>query len=878
MTLRPAHLPALLAAALPLCLVAQTPPAAAKPGAPVAAAPATPPTPPDPSGLKAFADVIKEAKETKGFFTIHQKDEKVWLEVSPEQLEKPFLFSFNISRGLGEKGFYAGMMGDSRLVTFRRLGNTLQFIALNPDFKAGGDKAVAFGVKASFSESLLASAPVLSKPHAERKSFLVDASALFFSDLPAMGLQLEQAYRQGYMLDKGNSSFAKARTTEDLTCFAVSAHFMAPKLMMPNPMTPPAMAPSMPGVAPDPRSFFLGFYYNLLKLPEQPMMPRAADDRVGYFLTTQYDYGQVTQNDIRQHVIHRWRLEKADPSTPVSKPKQPVVYWLDRNIPEKYRPAVTAGILEWNKAFEKAGIKDALEVKVQPDDAEWDTLDAKHASIHWLTGTDVGFAIGPSHVDPRTGEILDADIGIGEGMVRGQFELFDETFPKAPSTHLLSGRAGFMSLEEAMRERAFGTSLLEARGIFEAGSPEAERFTMAALKDLVTHEVGHTLGLRHNFRASTIWTEAQLKDPAFTRQHGLVGSVMEYNALNIALEGEPQGEYQPSTLGPWDYWVIEYGYKPFDAAEEKAALAKLAGRSHEAELAYGTDEESAGPGGVDPEVNTWDMGPDPLAYAMKRIRLSKELLDRLQKRSFKPGEPHHLLRRHVGRALSQVRLAASLATKQFGGLVTLRDHAGTGRPNLQPTSAARQREALQLLEKQVFSMDAFAFKPEFMRRMTVERISYETGFQNPDYSISGQVQALQRTALGRIYEPATAQRILDAGDKLDNPKAAFRLSELYDGVLNVVWVEARLGKEPTLQRRNLQRDHLRILVSLVLRAAPGTPEDARSLARENLSGLANQLKGAQQKPGLTKESKAHYAESLSQIQEALKAGLQRTAL
>lgn len=872
MFIRHFALPALLAAALPLALAAQGASSSAKPGA----TPATPAAP-EPGSLKPFADIVKETTETKGFFTLHRKEDKVWIEITPDQLDKPFLFSWNLSKGLGERGLYAGMMGDSQMVSFRRIGNTLQFLALNTEFKATGDKAAAFGVKDAFSESLLASAPVLCKPHPERNSILVDASALFHGDIPGMSMQLEQTYRQSYMLDKANTSFSKSRTTEDLTVFAVSAHFSTGKLMMPNPTMPPAMAPSRPGVAPDPRSFFLGFYYNLMKLPEQPMAPRMADDRVGYFVTTQQDFGQITKADIRQHHINRWRLEKADPSAAVSKPKQPVVYWLDRNIPEKYRPAVTAGILEWNKAYEKAGIKDAIEVKIQPDDAEWDTLDAKHASIHWMTGVNLSFAIGPSHVDPRTGEILDADIGIGEGMVRGQFERFDEELSSTPSTHLMTGRAGFMGLE-AMRELAFGSSLLEARGVFEAGSADAERFTMNALKDLVTHEVGHTLGLRHNFRASTIRTEAQMKDPAFTKEHGLVGSVMEYNGLNIALEGDKQGEYQPSTLGPWDYWVIEYGYKPFEPEKEVESLAAIARRSTEPQLVYGTDEESYGPGGIDPEVNTWDMGPDPLAFVKKRIQLSNELLARLQKRTFKADEPHHMLRRYVNRALGQVSMAAGIAAKQFGGLVTLRDHAGTGRPNLMPTSAERQRQALRLMEKHVFAMDAFVFKPEFVRRLSLERIDYRDGMVNPDFSISGRVQGIQRFALARAFDGGVAQRILDAGDKLDQPKTAFRLSELYDGIQNAVWIETKAGKEPSLQRRNLQRDHLRTLSNLVLKAAPGTPEDARSLARENLVALSGRLKAAVLKPGLTKEVKAHYAECQSQIQETLKAGLTRTTI
>lgn len=866
-------LPALLAA-LSLVLAAQTPaaaPAPAKPGAPTA--PATPPTPPDPSGLKPFADIIKEAKEAKGFFPVFQKDEKVWIEVSEASYERPFLLTWNTTKGIGERQLYAGMMGGSQLATFRRLGNTLQLIALNPTYQAHGEAHLALSVKDSFSESLLASAPVLSKPHPERKSVLVDASALLFVDLPGTSMALEQLYRQNYSLDRANSSFAKVRATDRQTAFTVNAHFMAPRLAMPNAMTPPAMRPSMPGTVPDPRSFFMGTIYSFLKLPETPMTPRLADDRIGYFVTTQWDFAQDRKQELRKRFVNRWRLEKKDPDAAMSEPKEPITFWVDKGVPERYQKPIVEGILEWNRAFEKIGFKNAVQAKVQPLDADWDNMDARHACIRWLVGTDVAFAIGPSTVDPRTGEILDADIGFGESMVRSSVEQVYEDFPKGLS-HLATGGAGLMTAAD-LQSAAFGMDLLEARGDVDFTTAQGEAVLLDRLKWIVTHEVGHTLGLRHNFKASTVYTDAQLKDRTFTEANGTASSIMEYTPFNIPAEGEKAGQLVSGSLGPWDHWVIEYGYKPFSPEKEAAELTRIAERSADPQLAYGTDEDNMM--SLDPTVNTFDIGPDTLAYAQKRIKLSAELCDRVQKRTLKPGEPRHLLRRQVNRALGQLGQAANIAAKYIGGATFNRDHEGTGRANINPIPAAKQREALQLLEKQLFSLEAFRFKPEFLARLTMDRTDIADAFQaSPDYSVNQRVLGIQRMALGMLMQPNVAQRILDTAEKVSDPKQAFRLPELYDGLQAAVWTEAKSGKEPSLTRRGLQREHLRALANLVLRAAPGTPEDARSLARENLTTLSLSLKTASAKPGLSKETRAHYAECQSQIQETLKAGLQRT--
>ncbi len=713
-----------LLATLGLCLVANAPKADPPKTPPPAAAPATPPAP---GALKPFADIIKEAKEIKGLFPLWQKDDKVWLEVHPDQLGKPFFFTFNVVQGLGERGMYGGMMGGSHVVYLKRTANNLQLLARNTDFMAKDGAPIARAVAEGFSDSLLANSTVLSQPHPERKTFLVEANALFLKDLPMGATNLEFAFRQPYGFDAANSSFVKLDGTPDMTGFQVNAHYSLAKLIIP-PMQMPG-APPMPFTPPprtleDVRSLFIGYYYTLAKLPEQPMAARHADDRVGHFVTTRWDWTSDLQEDERIRLVHRWRLEKQDPAAALSKPKQPIVYWMDRNIPERYRETVKAGILEWNKAFERIGFKDAIEARQQPEDADWSTHDSRHASIRWFLGIDAGFAIGPSVVDPRSGEILDADIGMSDIFTRGGRQEFREELPPTTAQFQKDPHVACTYLADAAMEAEFAVDLMVARGEFESGSAGEEAFVAGYLKDVVMHEVGHTLGLRHNFRASTLYTTEQLGNKAFTTEKGITGSVMDYTPTNIAKKGQNQGAYHMTTLGPYDYWAIEYAYRPLDPASEKEALQKLATRGEtEPLLAYATDEEAGfGPlQGMDPEVNRFDLGREPLNYLSTRIELSRELLERLQAKPMKPGEEFHKLRRGVSIALGRMGMAATNAAKYLGGVVYLRDHAGSPRTPLTPIQGARQREALKLLEKGIFDMDAFRFKPEFMARLTVNQ-------------------------------------------------------------------------------------------------------------------------------------------------------------
>jgi hypothetical protein len=403
---------------------AQTaPPASSAPN--VASAPASAPStaaapPSSPSSIRSFKETIRDAREYRGLFTLYQRDDRVWIEIRPEQFEQPFFFALNVASSIGENGLHAGERGKNWHAVFRRNGVSVQLIARNMQFVAPSNTPESAVVRQGFSDSLLASTVIASLPDPETRAVLIDASAVFLTDIPAYGLRLEHVYRQSYNFDKFNSSFNRVYAESGHSGLLVNAHYYAPKLALSSSSSSStAPQPTISGLLPDPRSLFVGFYYSLSALPAQVMRSRPADERIGHFVTTSEDLGSDTKPKTTRHIVHRWRLEKADPDAHLSEPKQPIVYWIDKNVPQKYRKSVTEGVLEWNKAFEKIGFKKAIVVKQQTELDFFHTLDSRHASIRWYAHQGTQISMGPLMVDARSGEILDADIVIADGATRG---------------------------------------------------------------------------------------------------------------------------------------------------------------------------------------------------------------------------------------------------------------------------------------------------------------------------------------------------------------------------------------------------------------------------------------------------------------------------
>ncbi len=845
---------------------------------------------PDPAAPKPFDEVIKGATRQAGYLPLWRKDEKVWLELSPEQFDKPVLMSVNIASSVGERGLYGSQMGPSWLVTFRKIGAAqVQLVALNTNYVGAGPEMSAT-VEQAFSHSLLGSAPIASAPNKDKKAILIDA-AFLLADLPGYSTALERAFRLPMALDRGNSFFEKVRVTDDLTTLNARIHFATPRIPAPPLMPSPVPQPTPPQTTPDARSLFVGYVYNFAKPADTPMAARRTDPRLGHFFDVVTDLTNDAKPNPRKHLVTRWRLEKKDPAAALSEPKQPIVFWMDKNIPKQYRKSVEAGIVEWNKAFEKIGFKNAVVAKQQPDDADWDNMDARHASIRWFVGADVGFAIGPSHSDPRTGEIFDADIGMSDVFGRGSRRFIVEDVSAEGSRPAFAkpiaapfaqwkkfGADACNYAQEAAYEMNFALDVLEARGDIAPDSPEAEAFVQGVIKDTIMHEVGHTLGLKHNFKASTVVKREQLRDKAFTEANGISGSVMDYNAYNLAIKGEKSAALNNTTLGPYDYWAIEYAYKPIDATNEEAELQRIAGRSTDPLLAYADDADAGGiPGndGIDPLANRFDLGDDPLDYYKKRLTLSRELWQRVQDRAPQPGDDAVRQRRVMLGGFRQLGRASELVGKYVGGMYTVRDLPGTtGRPAFVPVEPAKQREALQFLAKGLFNADSFRFKPEFLTGLSPDYNEWERGGL---VSIPAAVLSVQTVALDKLLSAGTASRLLDLPLYLPEAKrrGAISLPEVYSTLQDSVWSELKSGQDIDRLRRALQREHLKRVQTLLTKGSPTLPADALSLVRMTATDLQQQLQRAAGNGRLSIEARAHVKDSLSLVTEALKASMIR---
>jgi hypothetical protein len=374
-----------------------------------------------------------------------------------------------------------------------------------------------------------------------------------------------------------------------------------------------------------------------------------------------------------------------------------------------------------------------------------------------------------------------------------------------------------------------------------------------------------------------VYPLAKVSDPAWSRDKGISGSVMDYIPLNIAVKGEQQGAYVESTLGPYDYWAIEYAYRPLPKETEADELAKIAARgATDPLLAYSSDEEVIA--GLDPDVSQFDLGSDPLLYLSKRIVITQELWQRLQAKQLKPGESYDVLRRSFESGFRQVSRAATLTAKYVGGVHYVRDFAGTSRLPLTPVAPDKQRAALKLLSTGVFSAESFRFKPEFIRSLGIDYLNLsanQASELNPDFSLRTRVLGLQTRVLNQLLSDTVLARLLDSEIKVSKADEAITLNELFGALRGSIWSELKAGGPIPGPRRDLQREHLRRIATVLTRPAAGTPADAVALFREEAKQLSAQIRSAVGTGKRDAATRAHLVESAGTLDEALKAPLVR---
>jgi hypothetical protein len=835
--------------------------------------------------------VLKDAKRIAGPLPMWQKDDRVWIELAPATFGKPFLLSPKIKSGIGEATVFGGLMlqgfaggsGGPQVFEFKRVHNQVQLVARNTEVTAAAGTPEARALEASYSVSLLGSAAVASAPEAGTGAVVIEANGIFLSDLTGLGSHLQRAFRQGYSLDPRHSMVLQVRAAPKATVIETRNHYYTASLASAQPGM--LQAPGLPEWVPDPRSLFVELHFSIAPLPEVPMVSRAADARVGLFTNTRLDFSSDKPRSPRQRLVNRWRLEKKEPQAELSEPVQPIVYWIDRNVPLEYRQVVSDAVLEWNKPFERIGFRNAIQVRQQPDDATFDTLDLGVASVRWMINIRPNFgAVGPRHIDPRSGEILDADVALESLSTRAMRALRGQVWPgvstaAGPSHAPHPGHEQCQHADAMAEQLQYAVDVLASRGELDPQGPEAEAFARDYLRATVLHEIGHTLGLRHNFRASSAYTMAQLRDPVFTQANGTTASVMEYQGLNLWPVGERGGTPFQTALGPYDHWAIEYAYKVVAPEQETAELARIAARSREPLLAFGTDEDAAF--GLDPEVQQFDLGDDPLAFARQRMAIATDLLRRQESRRLPPDQNWAVLRRSVGYAVSEVGRAVETLQRQIGGLRTLRDFAGSGRDPLQPVAAQTQRKALDLIAAAAFAPEALRISPALQRRLAPD---FQDRSEIPgiatDFPVAQRLLELQRGALAYLMSDAVAARVLDNQEKIDRRRDAFRLSELHERLKNEVWMEiAKPRRDIVGPRRELQREHVNRLANAVLRPAPNSRADARSLMREQARELLERIELAlRRSTKFSPEARAHLRDSAVSLRQTLNAPLPRAGV
>lgn len=845
-----------------------------------------PTTAPSPEGekpspeSKAFDLAIKDAEKSEGLFILYRnkKTGKIYAEIKPEQLNKNFLIIATLESGIGESGLYRGMPLQNFVFYFQKVDNNLQFVVRNLKFRVNPGDPQERSLNNSFSDSVLYSLKIIGT-HSTRKTILIDLDSLLLNDLAQLQLAVRRSLDAAYQIEDSKTYFGKAETfplnveIESIYGFSSGGSSSASTL-------------------PDDRALTLKVHYSLSQLPENNgYIPRLADDRIGYFITTYQNFSNINRKEPFIRYINRWNLEKAEPTNPLSPPKKPIVFWIENTVPLEYRDAIREGVLMWNPAFEKAGFKNAIEVRQMPDNAQWSPADARYNTIRWFNSVDGFFAMGPSRVNPLTGEILDADIIIDANMLiasKREYRLLVEpnkTEDKKTCDRQKEDDDLCFGLEFS-RQSAIGEIALSLLHPDELDSTQRKEFIRQYLRFLVAHEVGHTLGLRHNFHGSTLLKPEELNNPEITRTKGLVSSVMDYVPMNLAPPGVKQGDYYSAVVGPYDLWAIEYGYKPHPGKvgvpeSELRFLEEIAERSPNPELAYATDEDTLD---INPNVNRWDLSSDMLVYGQWQMENARLMFARLEKSSRTTSDTYTETRLQFNAILYHYFGNVGFLTDYIGGIDFNRDRPSSpgSRLPFAPVKVEQQRQALAALNKYLFADDSFHFSPELLNQLAPSRWR---DWSNPaiatrlDYPIHERILAVQGGVLRSLLADTRLERLRDLELKAP-PGQALTLPELFDTLTASIWTEVMPGaaKNNPVQisslRRALQREYLSILLGITLRNAEA-PEDARTLSWYQLRQLRQFLKTTlQSQSNLDTYTKAHLEETSDRITKALDAQLQ----
>ena len=773
----------------------------------------------------SIAKKTKDCIKYDGLFCIYQskKDGKSFIEIDKNQINDEFIYFSYVEDGVVDSWNFKGGFRGSKIIKIKKYFNKIDFIVENTKYYFDPSSPLSKSSKANINDPLVISEEIIAS-NDDSTRFLINADKLFLTESFQQVKSSYPSWYKGFKL--GSLSKDKTRYSE-INNYPENTDVIVDYVYENK-------YPSKRGssAVTDSRVVTIKIQHSLIKVPDNNYVPRYDDPRIGYFHTQTNDMTSIDQINYKD-MIHRWNLVKKDPSKKISEPIKPITWWIENTTPYEFRDIIKEGVESWNLAFEFAGFKNAIEVKVQPDSADWDAGDIRYNVLRWTSSPNPPFGgYGPSFVNPRTGEILGADIMLEWVYITNRIKydfLFDDN-----QTNYLYDEHYCSASQEFQKQTVFGSNCVD---LLNLGDEMKKEMVKQSLYRLVLHEVGHTLGLNHNFKGSTLLSNKEIKNKEIVESKGLCSSVMEYPAINISVDSKNQSLFYDIKPGPYDNWAIEFGYKSFQN-NEKEGLEKILSRSILPEHSFANDaDDMRSPGkGIDPNAMINDLTSDPIEHSIERMELINSLLPKLKEKYSNDGETYEGLKRAYYSLTSNYFTCLDIISRQIGGVYVDRSFIGQ-KNNNKPFSAvplAIQKKSIEALSKYAFSNEKLMAFDEVYPFLQSQRRGFNFKSTGEDPKLLSLVLYGQKKVLTHLLHPNVLKRISNSSFYGNE----YELNNFLQDLTNAIFL-SDINKSVSLIRMNLQVEYVSTLISILKKSSYDNL--TKSTVFNNLVWLENNL-------------------------------------